>query len=182
VATLIAGLGVVAVPSEPQSTSGRRYSQGGLELDLPGDWQLAHADGWWNLVFRSAATGGEIVFNIWQPVRDSNYSGSLESFVADHLHIAKGRRDVRRFTVSGLDAISFSERQVNHHRGQQVTTEIRETWIGVPDGATGGTVFSFSTVVELSGPTRDAQLKAYERMLASMRIDPVALHKRGNTP
>ena len=182
VAMLIACLGVVAAEPGAQSTSVRRYSQGGLELDLPGDWQLGHADGWWNLVFRSATTGGEIVFSIWQPVSASNYWGSLESFVADHLHVVKGRTDVRRFKVAGLDAISFSERQVNHYRGQQVTTEIRETWIGVPDRATGGTVFSFSTVVEPSGPKRDAQLKAYERMLASMRIDPVALHKRGHTP
>jgi hypothetical protein len=89
---------------------------------------------------------------------------------------------VRRFKVSGLDAISFSERQVNHDRGQRVTAEIRETWIGVPDGVTGGTVFSFSTVVDLSGPKREAALNAYDRMLASMQIDPVALHKRGNTP
>ena len=175
---LIACLGVVAAEPGAQSTSVGRYSQGGLELDLPGDWQLAHDDGWWNLVFRSAATGGEIAFNIWQPVRDSNYWGSLDSFVADHPDVVKARRDVRRFKVSGLDAISFSERQVNHDRGQQVTAEIRETWIGVPDGATGGTVFSFSTIVELSGPKREADLKAYERMLASMRIDPVALHKR----
>jgi hypothetical protein len=183
VAALIAWLGIMAAaPSEPQSTSVRRYSQGGLDLDLPGDWQLAHADGWWNLVFRSATTGGEIVFSIWQPVSASNYWGSLESFVADHLHTVKGRTDVRRLKVSGLDAISFSERQVNEYRGRRVTAQIRETWIGVPDGAKGGTVFSFSTVVELSGPKREAELKAYERMLASMRIDPVALHKRGHTP
>jgi hypothetical protein len=46
-AALIAWLGVMgAVHSEPQSTSVRRYSQGGLELDLAGDWQLAHTDGW----------------------------------------------------------------------------------------------------------------------------------------
>ena len=182
VAMLIACLGVVAAVPSAQSASVRRYAQGGLELDLPGDWQLAHDDGWWNLVFRSSATGGEIAFNIWQPVRASNYWGSLESFVADHLDIGKRRRDVKHFKVSGLDAISFSEQHVNHDRGQWVTAEIRETWIGVPDGGTGGTVFIFSTVVDLSGAKREAALNAYERMLASMRIDPVALHKRGNTP
>ena len=173
--TLVACMGVaVVVPGEAQSTSVRRYSQGGLELDLPGDWQLAHTDGRWNVVFRSAATGGEIAFNIWQPLRDRNYWRSLEDFVTDHLHSVKGRTDVKRFKVSGLDAIGFSERKVD----QPVTFEIRDTWIGVPDGTTGGTVFSFSTVVDFSGPQREANLSAYERMLSSMRIDPVALHKR----
>ena len=35
-----------------------------------------------------------------------------------------------------------------------------------------GTVFVFSTTVQPSEPGREAKLIAYERMLASMKIDP----------
>ena len=30
-------------PTEPQESPARRYSQGGLEFDLPGDWHLTQA-------------------------------------------------------------------------------------------------------------------------------------------
>jgi hypothetical protein len=178
VATLIASLGLMAgVPVETQLSPVRRYSDGGLEIDLPGDWQLAFEDADGGLTFRSAAARGEIVFIVWLPLRQRGYLGSFESFVKEKLPNVQGRRDVKRLQVSGLDALSLSERQVDLYRGQRVTVETRETWIGVPDGTAGGTVFRFFTTVEVSGPRREAVLMAYEHMLASMRIDPVALHQ-----
>ena len=42
-----------------------------------------------------------------------------------------------------------------------------------------GDVFGFFTTVEPSDPRREAKLMVYDRMLASMRIDPVILHQRG---
>ena len=84
---------------------------------------------------------------------------------------------MNRLKVSGLDAVSFSSRRENIFGGKG--GEIRETWIGVPEEDSGpfGTVFRFFTVVEPSGPRREAVLIAYEHMLTSMRIDPVKLHQ-----
>jgi len=83
---------------------------------------------------------------------------------------------VKRLKVSGLDAVSFSSPREKIFGGKG--GEIREIWIGVPEGDTFGTVFRFFTVVELSGPRREAVLIAYEHMLTSMRIDPVKLHEK----
>jgi hypothetical protein len=84
---------------------------------------------------------------------------------------------VKHLKVSGLDAVSFSQRRAAIYR-PRLRIEIRETWIGVPDGPTSGTVFRFYTTVEPSGPRREAVLIAYERILTSMRIDPVKLHEK----
>ena len=169
------------VPTEPQGSPARRYSHGGLEIDLPGDWQPVPGDsGPWRggLSFRSAATDGEIVFIVWLPHRERNYWGSFESFVKERLqNHPERRRSLKRLKVSGLDAVSFSKPGVTY-RGQQVTIETRETWIGVPEENTMGTVFRFFTTVEPSGPRREAVLIAYERMLTSMRIDPVKIHRQ----
>jgi hypothetical protein len=178
-ASLIASLGLMAVvPIEHQSTPVRRYSKGGLEIDLPGDWQLAEgsSDGW-NLVFRSAATRGEIEFIVWLPMRESHYPGSFEGFVKSHLKNVKGMR-VKRLQGSGFRAVSLSWREVQLYRGQPHTLEPHETWIGVPDGKAGVTVFRFFTTLEPSGPRREAELMAYQGMLASMRIDPVTFLMR----
>jgi hypothetical protein len=180
VATLIASLGVMAgISIEAQSTPVRRYSGGGLAIDLPGDWQLVPDSDRWDLTFRSAASRGEIIFIVWLPLRDRDYLGSFESFVKEKLEGVQGLQGVKRLRVSGFDALSFSEREVLTYRGQRVTRETRETWIGVPEpGKARGTVFRFFTTVEPSDPRREAVLMAYEHMLASMRIDPVTLHKQ----
>ena len=177
----LASTGAVA-PTEPQESPARRYSQGGLEFDLPGDWQpVPNFDSDpWHLTFRSAATPGEITFIVWLPLRDRSYFlGSFESFVKEKFRNLPRRRGVKRLKVSGLDAVSFSLRRENIFGGKG--GEIRETWIGVPEedtfGSPFGTVFRFFTVVEPSGPRREAELIAYERMLTSMRIDPVKLHQ-----
>jgi hypothetical protein len=171
-ATLIVcqGSAEAVVPAEPQTDAPRRYSQDGLEMDLPGDWQAVAEDyDAWNRTFRSAATRGEVNFIVWLPLNARNYLGSFESFVKEWLPKFEGRRDVKRLRVSGLEAVRFSE------------LERRETWIGVPDPDAQhmGTVFSFSTTVQPSEPGGKADLIAYERMLASMRIDPVLLHQAG---
>ena len=74
-------------PTEPQESPARRYSQGGLEFDLPGDWQPVpgpDSDPWNGLTLQSAATRGAIVFIVWLPLRDrSDYLGSFESFVKE---------------------------------------------------------------------------------------------------
>ena len=178
--TLIGALGSTGavVPTEPQGSPARRYSQGGLEIDLPGDWQLVSDSDPWNLTFRSAATPGEIVFIVRLPLSDRSYFGSFESFAKRQLRKVEGLRDVKHLKVSGLDAVSFSQRRAAMFR-PRLRIEIRETWIGVPEEDTStGTVFRFYTTVEPSGPRREAALIAYERMLTSMRIDPVKLHQQ----
>jgi hypothetical protein len=163
--------------AEPQSTPGRKYSQAGLEIDLPGDWQAVSTSDPWELIFRSAATGAEIAFDVWLPLRDRHYLDSFERFAKRELRWVQGLRDVKWLKVSGLDAVSFSAEDVHPYRGQRVKIETRQTWIGVPDGDTGGTVFRLFMTFAASGPGREADLSAYERMLASMRIDPVKLHQ-----
>ena len=172
VVTIIVGHAVVF--TEPQ-TEARRYSQDGLEMDLPGDWQLV-TDRYdaWGRTFRSAAAGGEVDFIVWLPLNASGYFGSFERFIKEELSTVEGRRDVKRLRVSGLEAVGFSTPP------RVWTLERRETWIGVPDWENHGTVFRFLTTVEPSGPRRQAQLMDYERMLASMKIDPVILHQSGN--
>jgi len=177
--TLIGALGSTGavVPTEPQSPPGRQYSHGGLEIDLPGDWQLVSDSEPWYLTFRSATTPGDIVFIVRLPFSDRSYFGSFESFAKRQLRKVKGLRDVKHLKVSGLDAVSFSQlRDAMFRPGLRI--EIRETWIGVPDGPTSGTVFRFYTSVEPSGPQREAKLIVYERMLASMRIDPETIHQQ----
>jgi hypothetical protein len=174
----LASTGAVA-PTEPQESPARRYSQGGLEFDLPGDWQLVSDSDPWDLTFRSATTPGEIVFIVRLPLSDRSYFGSFESFAKRQLRKVEGLRDVKRLKVSGLDAVSFSTRPVNMSSGRSVKVEIRETWIGVPEEySPSGTVFRFYTRVEESGPRREATLIAYEHMLTAMRIDPVKLHQQ----
>jgi hypothetical protein len=176
----LASTGAV-VPTEPQGSPTRRYSQGGLEIDLPGDWQPVpgpDSDAWNGLTLGSAATRGAVVFIVWLPLRDRSYFlGSFESFVKEKFQNLPRRRGVKRLKVSGLDAVSFSLRRDDMNRGGRV--ELHETWIGVPEeDSLFGTVFRFFTVVEPSGPRREAELIAYERMLTSMRIDPVKLHQQ----
>ena len=105
VATLIANHAVVVL-TEPQTDAARRYSQDGLEMDLPGDWQLV-TEGYepWGRTFRSAATGGEVDFIVMLPINASSYLGSLERFLKEHLPNVEGRRDVKRLRVSGLEAL-----------------------------------------------------------------------------
>ena len=131
VATIIASHAVVVL-TEPQTDAARRYSQDGLEMDLPGDWQLV-VEGYspWKRTFRSAATRGEITLIVWLPINARGYLGSFESFLKEWLPKIEGRRDVKRLRVSGLEAVSFS------------ALEGRETWIGVPEGEHMGTVFGF---------------------------------------
>jgi hypothetical protein len=155
------------VLTEPQ-TAARRYSQDGLEMDLPGDWQpVAERYNPWDRTFRSAATGGEITFSVWLPLNRRGYLGSFDSFIKEWLPKFEERRNVKRLRVSGLEALSFSE---GTHR---------ETWIGVPERENSGTVFRFHTTVQPSDPGSEAELMAYERMLASMRIDAVAPDRAG---
>jgi hypothetical protein len=180
IATLIACIGSAGTAlAKPQTDTPRRYSQDGLEMDLPGDWQLvAEAYDPWGRTFRSAATGGEIDFIIWLPLNARSYLGSFEGFVKEHLPNVQGRSDVKRLRVSGLQAIRYSQRRVWPYRDQWVRLEDHETWIGIPDGENRGTVVRFITTVEPSQPGRKAILQAYDKMLASMRIDPVILHQK----
>ena len=178
VATIIAGHAAVVL-TEPQMDAARRYSQDGLEMDLPGDWQpVAERYDPWSRTFRSAATGGEIDFIVWLPLNARSYLGSFEGFVKEHLPNIEGRRDVKRLRVGGLEAIRYSKRHFSVYRGERVALEDRETWIGVPDGENRGTVVRFVMTVGPSEPGREAILQAYDKMLASMRIDPVILHQK----
>ena len=68
---------------------------------------------------------------------------------------------MKRLRVSGLDAVSFSRQRVWPYRGQWVTS------------------LAFSRPSSRD-PRREAKLRVYDRMLASMRIDPVILHQRGS--
>ena len=180
VATLTASLSVIGgVPIDAQSAPVRRYSNNGLAVDLPGDWQATPNSSRGDVTFRSATTGGEITFLVWLPLWARNYDvDAFEDFVTEWSFGGRGLRDVKRWKVSGFDAFSFSAREVLSYRGQGVTRVTRETWIGVPEPKTRlGTVFRFFfTGLEASGPEWETMLKAYEHMLASMRLDPVALH------
>ena len=78
--------------------------------------------------------------------------------------------DVERRKVSGFDAVSFSA-----WRDFYPAVSTRETWIGVPETKSSGTVYRFYLTTHVSGPKRDANLILYEKMLASMRLSPRAL-------
>lgn len=180
-AALIAVATTLAAASLEAQPSTDRFFDGGLEIDLPGDWRHVLDGGAaapWDLTFRSEATKGKITFIVWLPQRERGYIGSLESFVKEKLWNDQWRRTLKRRKVSGLDAVSFSERSTDPYPGKRVTVETHETWIGVPELKDRGTVFRFFTTVDASGPNRQAILTAYEHMLASMRIDPVKLHER----
>ena len=173
VAALVACLGSAGtvVLAEPQ-TAPRRYSQDGLEIDLPGDWQPVADDSDPSYrVFRSAATGGEIIFTGWVPPSSRGYLGSFEHFIKEELPKVQGRRDVKRLRISGLDAVRFSAHETFSG------LELRDTWIGIPDWENHGEAFRFYTAVRRSSPEGEAELIAYERMLASMRIDHVAFNR-----
>lgn len=159
------------VLTEPQ-TAPRRYSQDGLEIELPGDWQpvVEDSDPSYRR-FRSAAIGGEITFIGWVPISAGGYLGSFERFIKDELPKVQGRRDVKRLRISGLDAVSFSAHDTF------LGLEVRETWIGIPDRENHGEAFRFYTAVRPSNPEGEAELIAYERMLTSMRIDPVVFNR-----
>ena len=107
---------------------------------------------------------------MWRPLSARGYLGSFERFIKDELPKVQGRRDVKRLRISGLDAVTFLEHDTF------LGLDVRETWIGIPDSENHGEAFRFYTAVRRSNPEAEAELAAYERMLTSMRIDPVAFN------
>ena len=118
VTTIIAG-DAALVLTEPQTDAARHYSQDGLQMDLPGDWQLV-TEGYdpWGRTFQSAATGGMVEFTVWLPLNSRTYLGSLERFVKREFVNGERPQDVKRLKVGGLEAVNFLQPRLSVYRGQ----------------------------------------------------------------
>ena len=172
-ATVLILLGLLPGPFSvvrAQTDAPRHHEHRGLTVELSQDWYPYEDDPWY---FRSKSPeGGNISFTRWLPIRDSWYL-QFERWVKEHLRMERrvgNVTGVQRLKVGGLDAVRFVSSDFLHPK-----VTVHETWIAVPDGRSGGGVFTFTLTTVPTGAQHASDLAAYERMLRSMRLDPVQI-------
>jgi hypothetical protein len=104
---------------------------------------------------------------------------TFDQFVAEKLsrvRQVKDVRDVRRRQVSGFAAVTFSAFDHEQFPGFP-RLAFRETWIAVPETKNAGTVYRFFLQANAYASTLEADFILYEKMIDSLRLDPLVLQQ-----